>query len=159
MKVYIDDQLWESYSEWRTRQNSTSPTLSERVSRVFAGINKHLARLDNGGYKIVTDGSVNKVSNSDVRLADTFVDRNDGNRTKKFNRQDIVAQTFAFQEAVYGLQERRRKEVELRMMFMREGFRNSLGTAEEMCVCDQHKVGKLVLSLEKLGCSQVPLSS
>ena len=97
MKVYIDDQLWQSYSSWRTRQNSSTPSLSERVSRVFAAINKHLARLDNGGYRIVTDGRVNKVSSSDVRLEDTFVDRNDGNRTKKFNPEDIVAQNFAFQ--------------------------------------------------------------
>ena len=48
---------------------------------------------------------------------------------------------MTLQEAVYGLPKRRRKEVELRLMFMREGFRRIVGMAEEMCVCDQHKVG------------------
>ena len=104
------------------------------------GINSHLARLDNGGFEVVVAGTATKISRSDVRLANTFVDRNDRNRTKNFSPKDIVAQTFAFQEAVHKLPRGLKQEVNLRILFMREGPHPSLGTAEEMCICDQHPV-------------------
>ena len=105
------------------------------------GINSHLARLDNGGFEVVIAGPVNKMSQSDVRLGDTYVDRVDKNKTKKFSVQDVVAQTFAFQEAVFKLPAPSKHEVNLRILFMKETRPYTLqGTAEEMCICDQHPV-------------------
>ena len=140
-KVYIDDLLWEQYISWNKQQRGhVDLSLEQRVSRVVDGINSHLARLDNGGFEVVVAGTATKISQSDVRLASTFVDRNDRNRTKNFSRKDIVAQTFAFQEAVHKLPRGLKQEVNLRILFMREGPHPSLGTAEEMCICDQHPV-------------------
>ena len=141
VKVYVDDRLWEQYAGWRQqRQRGGGQSLDERVAGVLDGINNHLARLDNGGFEVVIDGPATKISKSDVSLADTFIDRNDRNRTKKFSPDNIVAQTFAFQEAVFKLPSALKKEVNLRILFMREGPHVSLGTAEEMCICDQHPV-------------------
>ena len=140
MKVYVDDLLWDQYDGWRERQRGGAQSLDQRVRGVLAGVNSHLARLDNGGFEVVIDGPVTMISESDVRLAGTFVDRNDRNRTKKFSADNIVAQTFAFQEAVFNLPSPLKQEVNLRILFMREGPHVSLGTAEEMCICDQHPV-------------------
>ena len=140
VKVYVDDLLWEQYAGWTQRQRGGGQSLDQRVSGVLEGINSHLARLDNGGFEVVIDGPVTKISESDVTLSNTFVDRNDRNRTKKFSPDNIVAQTFAFQEAVFKLPSPLKQEVNLRILFMREGPHVSLGTAEEMCICDQHPV-------------------
>ena len=141
-KVYIDDLLWEQYISWNKRQRGhVDLSLEQRVSRVVDGINSHLARLDNGGFEVVIAGHVNKISQSDVRLGDTYVDRVDKNKTKKFSVQDVVAQTFAFQEAVFKLPTPLKHEVNLRILFMKETRPYTLqGTAEEMCICDQHPV-------------------
>ena len=140
MKVYMDDILWNDYKAWSRRQERKVPGLEERVAEVVVGINSHLARLDNGGFEVSTDGTVTRISSSDVFVSDTFVDRNDGNRTKKFSPSDIVAQTFAFQEGVFRLPSSVKKQVNLRLLFMRAGSQASLGTAEEMCICEQHNV-------------------
>ena len=141
VKIYIDDLLWEQYTSWNKRQRGgVGLSLDQRVSGVVDGINSHLARLDNGGFEVVVAGTSTKISQSDVKLGSTFVDRNDRNRTKNFSPKDIVAQTFAFQEAVHKLPRGLKQEVNLRILFMREGPHPSLGTAEEMCICDQHPV-------------------
>merc|ERR1712080_14552 len=133
VKVYIDDNLWLVYES--QRGNISIP---ERVTQVFSGVNNHLKRLDNGGYKIVTDGSVVRMSESDVYpLGPTYVDRNDGDKIKTFVPEDKMSQAFAFQEAVFALPNSTRKEVDLRAMFM---FGRCGGNAEEMCICEQHTV-------------------
>ena len=50
----------------------------------------------------------------------------------------IVAQTFAFQEAVFKLPSPLKQEVNLRILFMKG--ETDRANAEEMCICDQHPV-------------------
>ena len=136
--VYLDPGLWTAIRKGRKLSG-----VQERAEGLVREINKHLARLDEGGFKVVIEGRVISLANSEINLKNTFVDRNDGNKTKRFSANDIVSQTFAFQEAVLALPQARREEVDLRILLMREGPNPSLGTAEEWCVCNQHKVTHL----------------
>ena len=144
MKVYVDDRLWEEYAVWRQEDQigtakwvgSAQSLFDEEVSGLLDGGNKHLAKLDNGGFEVVMVGNVTKMSKSDVSLADTYIDRADGNKTKEFSPENIMAQTFAFQEAVFNLPPALKREVNLRILFMKS--ENNEGKIEEHCICDQH---------------------
>ena len=84
-------------------------------------------------------GNVTKMSKSDVSLSDTYTDRVDGNKIKEFSPENVWAQTFAFQEAVFNLPPALKKEVNLRILFMK-GDKTGSNT-EEQCICDQHHSG------------------
>ena len=66
----------------------------------FNLVNKNLRRLDNGGYKVKFNGTIQRLENSDVKIKKTYTDRLDGNRIKKLDKTDIWGHTFTFQEAV-----------------------------------------------------------
>ena len=144
MKVYVDDRLWEEYAVWRQEDQigtakwvgSAQSLFDEEVSGLLDGGNKHLAKLDNGGFEVVMVGNVTKMSKSDVSLADTYTDRVDGNKIKEFSPENVWAQTFAFQEAVFNLPPALKKEVNLRILFTKGD--QTEGKAEEHCICDQH---------------------
>ena len=146
MKVYVDDRLWEEQEHAVRRhedQNkwvgSAQSLFDVEVSGLLDRGNKHLAKLDNGGFEVVMVGHVTKMSKSDVSLADTYTDRVDGNKIKEFSPENVWAQTFAFQEAVFNLPPALKKEVNLRILFMK-GDKTGSNT-EEQCICDQHHSG------------------
>ena len=61
-----------------------------------------------------------------------------GTKKKEFSPEDVNAQTFAFQEAVFNLPPARKREVNLRILFMKG--KTDRANAEEMCICDQHPI-------------------
>ena len=71
-------------------------------------VNKFLDYLDNGGFKIVLFGSPVPLMDSDVKFGNTYVDRQDDNKTKSFieNKNCVLAWAMSFQEAVESLPER-----------------------------------------------------
>ena len=111
----------------------------EKVSDLLDRGNKLLAKLDNGGFEVVMVGNVTKISKSDISLADSYKDRLDGDKIKEVLPDDLHAQTFAFQEAVFNLPPALKKEVNLRILFMK-GDKTGSNT-EEQCICDQHHSG------------------
>ena len=84
-------------------------------------------------------GNVTKISKSDISLADSYKDRLDGDKIKEVLPDVLHAQTFAFQEAVFNLPPALKKEVNLRILFMK-GDKTGSNT-EEQCICDQHHSG------------------
>ena len=108
MKVYVDDILWEEYAKFR-QEDSVQSLFDEEVSELLHRGNQHLAKLDNGGFEVLMVGNVTKISKSDISLADTYTDRLDRDKIKEFSPEDVNAQTFAFQEAVFNLPPARKK--------------------------------------------------
>ena len=67
---------------------------------IFDLVNKNLRRLDNGGYEVKFNGTIQRFENSDVEIENTYVDRTDGNKTKTFDSSNMFSHVFTFQEAV-----------------------------------------------------------
>ena len=74
--------------------------LSGQVTKIFDLVNKNLRTLDNGGYEVKFNGTIQRFENSDVKIENTYVDRTDGNKTKTFESSNMYSQIFTFQEAV-----------------------------------------------------------
>ena len=74
--------------------------LREQATRAFDRVNQNMRGLDNGGYKVKWNGTIQRLENSDVKIKETYVDRLDGNKTKNFDQKNIFSHTFTFQEAV-----------------------------------------------------------
>ena len=74
--------------------------LSGQVTAIFDLVNKNLKNLDNGGYKVKFNGTIQRFENSDVKIENTYVDRADGNKTKTFESSNMFSHVFAFQQAV-----------------------------------------------------------
>ena len=74
--------------------------LSGQVTKIFDLVNQNLRKLDNGGYEVKFNGTIQRFENSDVKIESTYVDRTDGNKTKTFHSSDMFSHTFTFQEAV-----------------------------------------------------------
>ena len=138
-RLDVDDRLWEEYAVRRQEdQSGVEKWIDGEVSGLLDRGNKHLAKLDNGGFEVVMVGHVTKMSKSDVSLGDTYTDRGDGNKIKEFSPENVWAQTFAFQEAVFNLPPALKKEVNLRILFTKGDKGKSEGKSEEHCICDQH---------------------
>ena len=75
----------------------------------------------------------NVFSESDVTLADTYVDRNDRNITKEANQYRTLSWTFRFQEAVANLKSDPTIDIRVLMSYYR-GISSS-SAAEENCIC------------------------
>ena len=67
VKVYIKDDLWDISTEAKPAAYFT-----QKVKTFFSGINKHLARLDNGGFEVVFNNTVTKLSKSDITFGPTY---------------------------------------------------------------------------------------
>ena len=67
---------------------------------IFDLVNKNLRKLDDGGYKVKVKGKIQRFEKSDVKIKYTFVDRNDGNKTKRFVPHELLSHVYTFQEAV-----------------------------------------------------------
>ena len=134
VKVYIKDDLWNKAS-----QASPGAFFVKTVKTFFSALNKHLARLDNGGFEVVFKNTVTKLSESDITFGPTYKDRWENDTIKKYNESSYEATTFSFQEAVEKLPKNIREKVNLRILFIlrRSTFSDYLGQSEEMCVCNQ----------------------
>ena len=138
VKVYVKDQLWDKAS-----QANPGTFFVQKVKTYFNEINEHLARLDNGGFELVFNGTVTKLNNSDITFGPTYKDRYDKSNTiREYDDNKLIAQTFSFQEAVEKLPADKRKEVNIRILFTlyRKNFvKNAF--SEEECICDQGNTG------------------
>ena len=91
----VTEQIVNSHKE-----KSVLKFLRGQLTRAFNLANENLRRLDNGGYKVKFNGTIQRLESSDVKIKKTFVDRLDGNKAKNFERSNIISHTFTFQEAV-----------------------------------------------------------
>ena len=82
------------------KESAVMKLLRGQVSRAFNLANQNLRTLDNGGYKVKFNGTIQRLESSDVKIKKSYVDRLDGNKTKKFDQSNIFSHTFTFQEAV-----------------------------------------------------------
>ena len=98
MKVYVGRDIWEATRE--EVDTDVEQFMVESLEKLFPLVNKQLSNLDNGGYFVKFDKTVHRLDKSDVKIKKTYMDRLDGNATKKFRRSDIFSHTFTFQEAV-----------------------------------------------------------
>ena len=71
-----------------------------------------------------------------MRLGSTYIDRNDENKTKQFNKWDVWPWTFAFQQAVENLDDEERFSVDVRILLRYYPGLSSTSTAEENCIGD-----------------------
>ena len=70
------------------------------MTQFFKLANQKLKNLDNGGYKVKFNGTIQMLDNSDVKIKKTYIDRIKGNKTTKFDEKNLFSHTFTFQEAV-----------------------------------------------------------
>jgi len=139
-KIYIEDELYDKVVEFREEAKITmniTDMIKQRLDDMFLNINKHLLNLDNGGYIAEYDENIQLLNSSELRLEETYIDRNDENKTKQFNKWDVWPWTFAFQEAVENqLNETERFSVDVRILLRFYPGLSSTSTAEENCIGD-----------------------
>jgi len=136
-KLYVYDDIWE------TLQKLGNQGFKKQIEKTLASVNKDLARLDNGGYKLVVEGLPTKLSNSDVKLADKYQDRLNDNLTRPFDKHSIYSLAFTFQEAVQNLPNR--NDVDVRILILKHSSSFDLNAiAEEFCVCKPAGFGCIV---------------
>merc|ERR1712083_423955 len=97
--------------------------------------------MGNGGYRVEYVRNVTKLGASELKLKDTYVDRLNGNQTKKVDINNIFSHTFTFQEAVQKLPGRRNVDLRILMIPERRGGGPTLATAEETCICNYNWFG------------------
>ena len=93
-----------------TEQIVASPKESEmftflkgQLTSAFKLANEKLRMLDNGGYKVKFNGSIQRLESSDVKIKKTYKDRIDGNKTRILRQNNIFGHSFTFQEAVQNM--------------------------------------------------------
>ena len=91
----VTEQIVKSHKE-----NAVLKFLRGQLARAFNLVNQKLRMLDSGGYKVKFNGTIQRLESSDVKIKKTYVDRVDGNKTKKFDQSNIFSHGFTFQEAV-----------------------------------------------------------
>ena len=104
MKVYIGREMWEATND--LVDTDVEQFMIESLEKVFPIVNEHLSNLDDGGYFVQFDKTVHRLEKSDVKIEKTYMDRTDGNTTKKFKYSNIWSHTFTFQEAVQKMEGR-----------------------------------------------------
>jgi len=139
-EMYIEDALYRLVREFLIEENVTGNTndiVNQRIDDMFDAINVHLMNLDNGGYKLVYDGSFTLMNNSRFKIKETFIDRNDENRNKTFYDGDLMAWTFGFQEAIGEILGHNSSDTAPHIRLL---LRYSPGTlraaTEENCICN-----------------------
>merc|ERR1712106_564349 len=134
VSIYIEDSLWDKMSNI-TGGDDPTDKITDQLKNIFKGVNEHLATLDNGGFKVEIGRPVVKLGRSEISLKNNYVDRINGNVTKRFDPDNIFSHTFAFQEAVQKLADR--SAVDLRILVIPErGPDPTLATSEETCICN-----------------------
>jgi len=137
-KIYINDDLWKSMQRLGTK------SITKRIEEALINVNRDLSRLDNGGYKVVNENPPTKLSTSDVTMKKKYKDRIDSNTVKIFDKNDIFAQGFSFQEAVEELSNR--NDVDVRILLIPYSSRfDRRAVAEEYCVCKPTGFGCVIV--------------
>merc|ERR1712106_1094750 len=131
--IYIEDSLWDKMSNL-TGGDDPTEEITDQLKNIFKGVNKHLATLDNGGFKVEIERPVVKLGRSEISLKNNYVDRINGNVTKRFDPDNSFSHTFTFQEAVQKLADR--SAVDLRILVIPKRETGPTGTAEETCICN-----------------------
>merc|ERR1719483_747517 len=109
--------------------------INHQLENMFNGVDKHLSNLDNAGFKVDFGRRVVKLGRSEISLKNNYVDRINGNVTKRVDPDNIFSHTFTFQEAVQKLADR--NAVDLRILVIPErGTDPTLATSEETCICN-----------------------
>merc|ERR1719244_1623827 len=145
IKVYIEDNLWmKMENAHRAQKNDLSVVIASQVHDSLIVVNKFLSRLDNGGFVVYSDGTVNRQSESDMKPSTTYIDRQDNNKTKHFSNTVHLAHTFSFQEAVQNSPNR--FDYDVRLLYLDGATLTSEkgGKAEEECVCNGATFGCIV---------------
>ena len=104
IKVYVSCEMWEAVKD--VGITDVEQFMVESLEKVFPIVNKHLSNLDNGGYFVQFDKTVHRLEKSNVKIENTYIDRTDGNTTKKFKQSNIWSHAFTFQEAVQKMEGR-----------------------------------------------------
>ena len=91
----VTEQIVNSHDEDKIKE-----FMKDQMKRLFNVANKHLRTLDDGGYKVKFNGTIQRLENSDVKIKKTYIDRIKGNKTTKFDEKNLFSHTFTFQEAV-----------------------------------------------------------
>ena len=100
MKVYIDKNLWRRTDEDLDPEDDVEEAIIDKVDKLLTSTNKHLRKLDEGGFGVKFGNIIHRLENSDVKMRNFYVDRINKNIEKKFNAKDVFGYTFTFQEAV-----------------------------------------------------------
>ena len=98
IKVYVNRDIWKATRE--AVDTDVKKFMVKSLEKLFHIVNKHLRRLDNGGYSVQFDKTVSRLEKSDVKIKNTYIDRLHDNATKTFKKSNIESHTFTFQEAV-----------------------------------------------------------
>ena len=104
MKVYVGREMWEATRD--VGVTDVEQFMVKRLEKVFPIANKHLSKLNDGGFFVQFDKTVHRLEKSDVKIKETYIDRTDGNTTKKFKQSNIWSHAFTFQEAVQKMEGR-----------------------------------------------------
>ena len=145
--IYIQSALWQvqaftsvfiGYFPQETKRivNGTEKNVSEylrrQVTKVFDLVNKNLGKLDDGGFKVKFNGTIQILENSDVKMQNNYVDRSDGNITKTFDSSNMNSHTFTFQQAVENM----------------PGRCTTINSLDEKCnICFRHNVHVRMLAI------------
>ena len=109
--------------------------INEKIKKTFDLMNSLLKKLDNGGYRVDFNGKFIRLSQSNVKLRNTYTDRKNNNTIKPLVREDIIALDFAFEEAVSRIPDIR--GVDLTILFMKgNNYRPLSAVSEENCICN-----------------------
>ena len=104
IKVYVNRDIWKATRE--AVDTDVKKFIVNSLEKLFHIVNKHLRRLDNGGYSVQFDKTVSRLKKSDVKIKNTYIDRLHDNATKTFKKSNIESHTFTFQEAVQEMEGR-----------------------------------------------------
>ena len=79
-KIYIEDTLWD-------RMDNEPSDIPGQLDYIFQHVNRHLQKLDNGGFKVEFLKDVVKLIKSEIVLEDTYIDRLNNNKTTRQTTQ------------------------------------------------------------------------
>ena len=74
--------------------------INKEIHQLLEDASTHLAKLDNGGFKLHLHKPVELLKNSPFKLGSTFKDRFNNNQTRKLVKWDIFGYANAFQDTV-----------------------------------------------------------
>jgi len=134
--IIVDDELYEKMIEEKSfRGKNINSEIVKQIIKAFRDINELLKTLDDGGFRLVFNKNFVKLSQSNVRLGDTYLDRRVDDIRKAFDPDDIYSYSFTFQEAIEKIPDRH--NVDITILFIPEKTKSStIAASEETCICN-----------------------
>ena len=108
VKVYVNEDLWKRTEEDLEPGGDVNKAIIEKVEKLFKFTNPELRKLDEGGFALKFDKTIQRLEKSDVKIRKTYIDRLDNNVSKSFSDEDVFSHTFTFQEAVQEMEKQER---------------------------------------------------